>query len=667
MTVTATTLTYTDQLLRYNSMSKLVIIDQGVDAGHDRLRSCQLTEQTVYQRADGRFVHKTDVSNDVTGHGTAVAGIIHRLVPGQPLHSLKMAAHNDVITEELLIETLRTCLTIKGARIINLSMGIATNSPSDALRSVCEQLQTAGIVLVAAVHNFPALDCYPAFFDTVYGVGCGLVSNRRLFGYLGTGYTNVLAKGTSQRVIWKDNSYKITSGTSFATAHFSGLLAGLLTSCPDRSPASVHALLAAHADTTVQELTYHKAAQPGSEERLSPADAQAAGQQLFTNAGQLPHAEQIALFPATGKEMNTLLEFKDILPFKLTTAIDFPRFLSNSLQLKLQQHSGLTLLRRDLLDPEYDSFDTLALGYFLDVPVDANILFATRLIARCIERNKHFVVLDRAVEAFVRQLIPTHNPAYSGHISLVGVTTALPGQLRQLGMLPPVAVPVVAVVGTGSKQGKLTIQLQLKHLLQKEGYRVSHVATEPHGLLLGADYVFPYGYKGNVELELTEWSTTLNRILRGVDAYNKPHLIVTGIQGGILPRTKRLFEQQTGSVLTSLHYLLGIQPDAVVCAVNPTDSPEHIQHTIDTVRNFCKAETLFCAMTPVSRTIQQYSQHLYTESELLSPVELLGLMAQREAELGLPVLNIMDSTASERILTAIQNHFAPEPACAAVL
>ncbi len=641
-------------------MSKLIIIDQGVEAHHDRLRSCQLTGQTIYQRADGRFVHKADLFHDVTGHGTAVAGIIHRIVPDQQIHAIKLAAHNDVITEDLLTEALKTCLSVTGARIVNLSMGIATNTPSNALCQVCDQLRAAGIVVVAAVHNFPSLNCYPAFFDSVYGVGCGLIEQRHDYGFLGPGPTNVLAKGTSQRVIWKDNGYKITAGTSFATAHFSGLLAELLASYPATTANQLDALLAAHAAPNVQELTYHKAASPATEPRLSAEEAERVGRAMFTTSGQLPNTRQFALFPATGKEMNTLLEFRTELPFCLTMAIDFPRFLNNRLQLKLQQHDNVLVLKRDLLPAEYNSFDTLALGYFLDVPIDTNILFATRLIANCLQRNKHFVVLDKAVEAFVRRLIPIHNPTYSGQISLAEATTQLPGQLRRLGTLPAVTVPVIAVVGTGSRQGKLTIQLRLKQVLQEASYRVAHVATEPHGLLLGAAFVFPYGYKGNVELEFTEWGATLNGILRGVAHHNDAHLIITGIQGGILPRSRRLFEQQTGSVLTSLHYLLGAQPDAVICAINPTDTPAHIRQTLDTVRNFCKVGTIFCAMTPVARTVQQYGDHLYTESDLLPADEFNDLMAQREAELGLPVLNIMDPANKERMLATIQAHFAPD-------
>jgi uncharacterized NAD-dependent epimerase/dehydratase family protein len=640
-------------------MAKLILIDQGVEAQHDRLRACQLTGQTIFRRADGQFVHKDGVFHDVTGHGTACAGIIHRIAPEQAIHVVKLAAHNDLITEELLVEALRCCAGIEGATLVSLSMGIATNDPSPALRAACDQLQAAGIVVVAAVHNFPHLACYPAFFDSVLGVGCGLMTSKRTYGYLGPGTTNVLAKGTSQRVIWKDNSYKITAGTSFATAHFVGLLARLLAAHQPQNPAALAALLATHADPDVVELTYHKpATRLDNTTVLPPTEAHEAGRNLFTTTGQLPFLNKLALFPATEKEMNTVLEFRHTLPRPLTLAIDYPRFLNNRLQASRPLPTDVPVLKRDLLPHEYDAFDTLAVGYFLDVPVDTNILFATRLLSHCVRQNKHFVVLDAAARAFIERLIPLHNPAYTGQISLAGVTTELPCQLRRLGTLPPVRVPVLAVVGTGSRQGKLTVQLRLSHVLQQAGYRVAHVATEPQGLLLGAAFVFPYGHKGNVELEFTDWGYVLDGVFRGVQHHNAPDLIVTGIQGGILPRTKRLFEQHTGSILASMHYLLGVQPDAVICAINPTDTPDHIRQTLDTVQNFCKAAPIFCAMTPISRTVQQYGTNLYAESEQLTPAELQALMAQREAELGLPVLDVLAPASESRMLATIQAHFA---------
>lgn len=43
------------------------------------------------------------------------------------------------------------------------------------------------------------------------------------------------------------------------------------------------------------------------------------------------------------------------------------------------------------------------------------------------------------------------------------------------------SVPTVAVVGTGSKQGKFTLQLQFKNFMEKLGYKVGFLSSEPNG------------------------------------------------------------------------------------------------------------------------------------------------------------------------------------------
>lgn len=52
-------------------------------------------------------------------------------------------------------------------------------------------------------------------------------------------------------------------------------------------------------------------------------------------------------------------------------------------------------------------------------------------------------------------------------------------------MLYRISTPVLAVCGTSSKQGKFTLQLELRKRFCEMGYKVGQIGTEPNSLLLG--------------------------------------------------------------------------------------------------------------------------------------------------------------------------------------
>jgi uncharacterized NAD-dependent epimerase/dehydratase family protein len=322
----------------------------------------------------------------------------------------------------------------------------------------------------------------------------------------------------------------------------------------------------------------------------------------------------------------------------------------------------MPVVRRELLPHEYDAFDTLVVGYFLDIPVDSNILFATNLLNRCIALNKNFVVLDREVVAYLKQLISKSHAGYTGTIYLPEVNAGLFGKVYNFRYLPRVKTPTIALIGTGSKQGKITTQLRIRQVLREEGYGVSLISTEPQGSLLGADFVFPFGHKSIISLDLTDWASFLSIVVRGVQKYNQPDVILTGIQGGILPRVHRIYENPTGTILSSLHYLLGIQPDAVVCAINPMDPVELVEQTLRTIHNYCKADVLFCTMTPWVRKVGASSHQQLYNYRRLTPEEMQRRLAYYTEALGVPVIDIMDRTNDEIILNTIQQYFSEEAA-----
>ena len=91
-------------------------------------------------------------------------------------------------------------------------------------------------------------------------------------------------------------------------------------------------------------------------------------------------------------------------------------------------------------------------------------------------------------------------------LNKIGRKVYFPDILREnipqnyFGKLYSIGKPVLMISGTGSQQGKFSLQLKLRDRFKQEGYRVGQLGTEPSSLLFGMDEVFPCGYGSKVKL-----------------------------------------------------------------------------------------------------------------------------------------------------------------------
>jgi hypothetical protein len=337
--------------------------------------------------------------------------------------------------------------------------------------------------------------------------------------------------------------------------------------------------------------------------------------------------------------------------------LDYPRRIVSSLYAK-KKLNHVSILSKELAKEDYELFDTIVIGYFLDQYIDANIIFGINLLKSCIALNKNFIVWDVDVRLLIEELIKEHNPGYQGKIFFQAIGEEEFKVVDGYKRLPKVNVPVLAVVGTGSMQGKMTAQLRIKSILSQQGYNVTHLSTEPQGVMLGAAYCFPYGFKSMVKLSPDDWITYLNSCLKGIQKYNEPSIIITGTQGGVLPRSQ---VNIAGNVLATMQFLIGAKPDAVVCAINPNDDIALVRQTLDTVYNFCKVPALFCIMTPWNRKfLETNDKRLIANYNILPKEELSRRMAEYQEKLNIPVLDIADPGNDNRIFEIITNYFSSE-------
>lgn len=198
-------------------------------------------------------------TEDLRGHGTAVAGIVAgsarakkeglcpeaELVPlvwstldgeGKPLQA----------GADTAAQAIRDAIDLYGCRIVNLSLGTDADSP--ALREAAEYAEEKGVLLVAAAGNGGGdRPCWPGAYDTVLCVGSvdgeGEVSSFSRRGE----WVDLTAPGEDLRVVSLRGRTIRAWGTSYAAAHVTGAAARLLAADPTLTAADLRELLTSSA------------------------------------------------------------------------------------------------------------------------------------------------------------------------------------------------------------------------------------------------------------------------------------------------------------------------------------------------------------------------------------------------------------------------------------
>ena len=183
-------------------------------------------------------------------HGTAMAGAIAArskltgVAPKVKLLAARAFSGSGESAESTTFNILKSVdwAASKNARIINMSFA---GPPDDLLREILTKANARGIVLIAAVGNAgprsPPL--YPAADAGVIGVTATDVDDKLMPQANRGPQVAVAAPGVEILAVAPDGKYQVTSGTSIAAAHASGVAALLLASKPNLTPAQVRASL----------------------------------------------------------------------------------------------------------------------------------------------------------------------------------------------------------------------------------------------------------------------------------------------------------------------------------------------------------------------------------------------------------------------------------------
>jgi subtilisin family serine protease len=218
----------------------VAVIDSKIDVAHPDLAGVIADELDV-----------VGTPGPAHAHGTAIAGAIaakKKLVGVAPKVRILAARAFSGTGESAQSTTFNLLKSIdwaasKNARIINMSFA---GPPDPMLREMLMMAYAHGIVLIAAVGNAgpgsPPL--YPAADPGVIGVTATDAEDKVMPQANRGPQVSLAAPGVQILAAAPDGSYQVTSGTSVAAAHASGVAALLLAARPKLTPAQVRGDLA---------------------------------------------------------------------------------------------------------------------------------------------------------------------------------------------------------------------------------------------------------------------------------------------------------------------------------------------------------------------------------------------------------------------------------------
>ncbi|MGE5224916.1 MAG: S8 family serine peptidase [Omnitrophica WOR_2 bacterium] len=230
---------------------QVAVVDSGIEAGHPALEGCVRAGVVVEydERAESRVrIEPDEPLADLSGHGTACAGIIHSIAPEAELYSVRVLGRNMSGKAFQFAGGLRWAID-NGMRVINLSLSTAREEYFGLFHRLADDAYFKNVILVSAVNNIPAAS-YPSLYSSVVSVAAHQGQDPFTYYYNPSPPVEFGAPGIDVEVCWLNGQYSIVTGNSFAAPHIAGLAALILANHPDLTPFELKTVLVACASNS---------------------------------------------------------------------------------------------------------------------------------------------------------------------------------------------------------------------------------------------------------------------------------------------------------------------------------------------------------------------------------------------------------------------------------
>lgn len=537
----------------------IVVIDSGVD--YSLLRNSNNINGIAVKKNDFQEHYISDDIRDQIGHGTAVCSVIIKESPSLRIFMIKLFDTFGSIDLDDIIYALTYIKNNIKCKVINMSFGVSYCEDISYFEKICKELIQSGIIIVSAYDNLGTIS-YPAFFDDVIGVDISLKDSSM------DGYTfndnspvNITFHSSQQLLPWKNGELKTVEGSSFYAPKISTMIA-------KKYPIS-----------DVWDYLKLNATNYRSFERKNGD----------TNGIDIKKA---IVFPFN-KEIRSIAANEELCNFDIVGYFD-SKYTGNVgkqiCSILNYTDNEKYILNVDNIDWNED-FDTVILGHttLLDKITKKNYL--KKIVSKCSEYQKKIYSFEKLDMEIIDNLdkkveIKYPNPNISDYCN----TT--------FGKLHCINKPILSILGTSSKQGKFSLQLQLRKKFIEMGYTIGQLGTEPSSLLLGFDKVFPMGYGSNLQANSYDSVYLINHMMGQIEK-NNPDLIIVGGQSQTLHSSNGNLSFYS---MENIELLLATSPDGVVLVINIDDPIDYINRTINFIECIQETKVLCLICYPINNS-----------------------------------------------------------------
>lgn len=223
---------------------RVAVVDSGIDPDHPAVgRLARSVAIEADDAAEAGFSVVEGDHEDLVGHGTACAGIIHLMAPEAEIYSVRVLGANLRTRGELFVAGIRWALDA-GVQVINLSLSSRSDRWFGPLHDIADDAYFRNTMLVCAANNGPG-PTYPSQYASVISVAAREGSDPWDIAYNPRPPVEFGARGIDVEVAWSGGKSIIATGNSFATPHIAGMVALLLSKHPTLTGFQVKAVLQA--------------------------------------------------------------------------------------------------------------------------------------------------------------------------------------------------------------------------------------------------------------------------------------------------------------------------------------------------------------------------------------------------------------------------------------
>lgn len=233
---------------------RVAVVDSGVEHDHPALGGSVRGGVIIEYDARAKNQHRVRADDrpvDVSGHGTACAGIIHSIAPEAEIYSVRVLGRNMGGRAIQFAAGLDWAIE-NDMQVVNLSLSTSLEEFFGLFHDLADQAYFKNMNLVSAVNNIPE-PSYPSLYSSVISVAAHEGKDPFTYYYNTKPPVEFGAPGIDVQVAWKDGQYITCTGNSFAAPHITGITALIRAKHPDLTPFQVKTVLLACAANTKRQ------------------------------------------------------------------------------------------------------------------------------------------------------------------------------------------------------------------------------------------------------------------------------------------------------------------------------------------------------------------------------------------------------------------------------